>query len=273
VADHSSLPLARKRVVITRAESQSAALAQILRAQGAEIISLPLIQIARPQDFAPLDSALRALAGFDWLIFTSQNAVTATADRLVALGVHPVKKVDTLRVAAVGRATAHAAEAAGFSVDYAGKGGTAADLVEELVNELRDKRIFLPRSDRGNAAVVAQLRARSANVTEVVVYRTLVLDSVTAEKKDAVGRADAILFFSPSAVNAFRDLVEIGVISSLREAVAVGAIGPVTFSALREAGIHCTFQAQEPSVQEIVDALAAHFEKTKVSSVSGVTSR
>jgi uroporphyrinogen-III synthase len=99
------------------------------------------------------------------------------------------------------------------------------------------------------------------------------LESVDADKKNAVGRADAILFFSPSAVNAFRDLVEVGVLSSLREAAAVGAIGPVTFSALREAGMRCNFQAQEPTGEEIVGALAAHFERANVSSVSGVTSR
>jgi len=87
VADHTPSPLAGKRVVITRAESQSATLAAALRAHGAEVVSLPLIQILPPLDYAPLDSALRSLSTFDWLVFTSQNAVTAVAERLAVLGI------------------------------------------------------------------------------------------------------------------------------------------------------------------------------------------
>jgi uroporphyrinogen-III synthase len=273
VADHSLSPLARRRVVITRAESQSAALAQALRASGAEVTSLPLIRIIPPQRFAPFDSALRSLANFDWLVFTSQNAVAATAERLVSCGIHRCKNFDSLRVAAVGPATAHAAEAAGFSVAYVGRGGTAADLVEELASDLCGKRILLPRSDRADAALVTQLCAHRAKVTAVVAYRAVPIDSVDADQKNAIARSDAILFFSPSAVNAFHALVKSGVLSALHEAAAVGAIGPVTLSAVGEAGMRCDFQAQEPSVGEIVAALAAYFEKAKISSVSGVASR
>ena len=85
MADHTISPLAGKRVVITRAESQSATLTATLRGRGAEVIPVPLIRIAPPRDFVPLDSALCELTNFDWLIFTSQNAVAAVADRLAAL--------------------------------------------------------------------------------------------------------------------------------------------------------------------------------------------
>src|SRR5713101_2930984 len=80
VGDQPPSPLAGKRVVITRAESQSATLAAALRAHGAEVISLPLIQILPPLDYAALDRALRDLAKFDWLVFTSQNAVTGVSE-------------------------------------------------------------------------------------------------------------------------------------------------------------------------------------------------
>src|SRR5258705_3800912 len=87
VADHTPSPLAGKRVVISRAESKPATLAAALRAHGAEVVSLPLIQILPPLDHAPLDCALRSLSTFDWLVFTSQNAVTAVAERLAVLGI------------------------------------------------------------------------------------------------------------------------------------------------------------------------------------------
>ena len=309
MVEHPTPPLAGKRVVITRAESQSLALAEALRAKSAIVISLPLIQIAPPQDFAPLDSTLRNLANFDWLIFTSQNAVTAIADRLavLSLGFFPFstpsqesvsqksvipseategsdlvgRNLSTVvataanlpRIAAVGNSTAAAVQSTGFTVAYTGKGGTAADLIVELANDLRGNRVFLPRSDRAAAALITQLQDLGAQVKDVIAYRTIPVDSADTSTRESVSRADAILFFSPSAVHAFLNLVKTEALSPLRKNIAIGAVGPVTCLALREAALPCDFQAQEPNVNEIVQALATHFEKAKVSSVSGANSR
>ena len=287
MADHSPSPLAGRRVIVTRAESQSATLAAALRGKGAEVVPLPLLRIAAPQDFAPLDAALRELTNFDSLIFTSQNAVAAVAARLAALqdskeipaSVIPSAARNlsfpsrSLHIAAVGKATAEAAQLAGFGVTYVGQGGTAAELVHEFADHLRDKRVLLPRSDRAAAALVAQLRDLGTQVTEVIAYRTIAVASVDRNTRESVSSADAILFFSPSAVNAFLALIKSGVLSSLRTDTAVGAIGPVTRFALREAGLRCDFEAPEPSVNGIVAAFTAHFERAKVSSVSGVNSR
>jgi uroporphyrinogen-III synthase len=273
VDEKSPSPLAGKRVVITRAESQSASLAQALRAKGAEVISLPLIRIAPPEDTTDFDSALRNLEKFDWVVFTSQNAVSATAERLAAIGIR--SRADDVRpkIAAVGKSTAESAESFGLSVAYTGKGGTATDLFKELADELRGKRVFLPRSDKAPTALIRELREAGADVTEAVAYRTVYVAELEPNAKEALANGDAVLFLSPSAVHAFLSVVKTGVLSSLQERVAVGAIGPVTVSALYEAGIRCDFQASEPRVDEIVAALAVHFERTKMASASGVQSR
>jgi uroporphyrinogen-III synthase len=274
VADRAPSSLAGKRIVVTRPESQSAALAEALRANGAEIISLPLIRIAPPHDLAAFDQSLIALATFDWLILTSQNAVHALSGRLAVLGIRLTNAAArSLRIAAVGKSTADTAQAAGLPVAYTGKGGTAADLVNELASDLRCKHVFLPRSNRAASALVKQLRDLGCKVTEVIAYRTIAVDSVDQSTKQQIFKANSILFFSPSAVHAFLDLVKSGVLCSLHKDIAVGAIGPVTFSALGEAGVHCHFQAQEPTVNEIISGLAAYFAKGKVSSASGVNFR
>jgi uroporphyrinogen-III synthase len=291
VGDQPPSPLAGKRVVITRAESQSATLAAALRAHGAEVISLPLIQILPPLDYAPLDCALRDLAKFDWLIFTSQNAVTAACDRLAVLlnqteaptPVIPSAATNlsssanhatpgSLRVAAVGKATTEAAQLAGFHVTHVGRGGTAATLVYELALELQGKRVLLPRSDRAAGELVPRLQRFGAEVTEVIAYRTSDSTEVDAGGREAVAACSAILFFSPSAVHSFAALQKSSALNSLADSVVVGAIGPVTSVALRNAGFRCDFQASEPSVEEIVATLAVHFEKISVQSASGANS-
>ncbi len=299
MADHTPSPLAGKRVVITRAEPQSATLDAVLRAHGAEVFTLPLIQILPPQDFAPLDSALRELANFDWLIFTSQNAVTAVANRLATIaaaiaspaptqplvipskatkgsdlvGRNPSWSVDHAtqmfpRIAAVGKVTADAAQLAGFDVMYIGQGGTAATLVYQLASELPGKRVLLPRSDRAASELVPRLQRFGAEVTEVIAYRTADSTEVDAAAREAVAACSAILFFSPSAVHAFAALQKSSVLNPLGDNVVVGAIGPVTSVALRNAGFRCDFQASEPSVEEIVATLAVHFEKISIQSQS-----
>jgi uroporphyrinogen-III synthase len=272
VVDQSPSPLAGKRVVVTRAESQSAALAAALRKHGAEVVSLPLIQILPPVEYTQLDSALREFAQFDWLFFTSQNAVTAIADRLASLGVNFRDMSPAPGIAAVGKATAEAAQLAGFKVAHIGQGGTAATLVHELATELRGKRVLLPRSDRAATELGPRLQKFGADVTEVIAYRTANTTDVDSASREAVAHSDAILFFSPSAVHSFAGLQESSKLESLAEIVVVGAIGPVTSVALRNVGMRCDFQASEPSVEDIVATLAVHFERIKIQSASGANS-
>jgi len=270
VAEQAPSPLAGKRVVITRAASQSAALIAALKAQGAEVVSLPLIQILPPLDYAPLDSAVRNLANFDWLIFTSQNAVTAVADRVSVIS--NVANATSVRVAAVGRATAEAAQLAGFTVAHVGQGGTAASLVYELAAELPGKRVLLPRSDRAASEILPRLQKFAAEVVEVIAYRTADTTQIDPASKEGVATSDAILFFSPSSVHSFVALQKSSALNALSDTVVVGAIGPVTSVALRNSGLRCDFQASEPSVEEIVATLTVHFEKLSVESASGANS-
>src|SRR5450755_590508 len=135
--DRASQPLAGRRVVVTRAPEQAQELVRELERVGAEVFILPTVSFAPPADWKPLDSAIGALAGFDWILLTSQNAVRYFAQRCHELKLDP-KSLQPPRplVAAVGAATAKAATEAGFRVDYTAAKQTGESLVEELVVEL-----------------------------------------------------------------------------------------------------------------------------------------
>src|SRR5574340_802610 len=98
--------LAGSVVIVTRAEHQAAALEALLQAEGATVYRYPCLAIAPPDNTAPLDDALHAAASgqFDWLAFTSANAVDAVAQRLAAIGMNP-SALAAVRVAAVGPST------------------------------------------------------------------------------------------------------------------------------------------------------------------------
>src|SRR5262249_59675104 len=126
-----------------------------------------------------------------------------------------------------GQATAAAAQEAGFRVTRVGK-GTGADLIADLAPEMHAKHVLLPRSDRAGAAHFAQLHLAGAHVREVVAYRTVCSETLDAASVAASAAADAILFFSPSAVHAFVALVAHGVLAPISDSTGIAAIGPVT---------------------------------------------
>jgi uroporphyrinogen III methyltransferase/synthase len=271
VAEATGSPLAGKRIVVTRALEQSSALFKKLSTSGAIPISLPLVSFAPPPDSAPLDAALLQVQGFDWIIFTSANAVHAVAARSRMLGRELHQKEKPPWVAVVGPATKQEAENAGFSIDYVAKTHLGIALAEELGARLEDKNVFLPRSDRANADLPQALRRLGARLTEVVAYRTLPPGDLERQPMAQMLErdADAVLFFSPSAVQNFADLMGREQLSSLQNRVALAAVGPVTARALRESGVHRPIIAQDTTAAAVVETLEKHFREAGQPSTAG----
>jgi uroporphyrinogen-III synthase len=272
VAETVTSPLAGKTVVVTRAAAQSGRLLEELTARHANVKLLPLVSFAPPQDFAAMDAALTCLDSFDWIIFTSANAVQAVERRRRELGRDPSSAVNHPRAAAVGPATAEEAEHAGFSVDYVATNHSGAGLAEELKNELAGRSVFLPRSDRANADLPSALRRNGAVVTEVVAYRTLPPNDADREKvsdclKDGV---DGILFFSPSAVHNFLELLGHERLGALQGRAVMVAIGPTTARALSAAGVQRIAWAADTTTEAVIEALEGHLARTKKRSTAGV---
>ena len=177
-ADHK--PLAGKRVVVTRAPEQAEELVQALEAYGAELILMPMVSYADPVNFKPLDAALQELAKFDWIVFTSQNAVTFFSKRARALGIDPrPANSEKPKIAAVGPATARAIGKEGMPLYLIAGQSHGGALAKDLRKQVNGKKVLLPRSDRAGAELPRALRAAKAKVTEVVAYRTIAAEGST----------------------------------------------------------------------------------------------
>jgi uroporphyrinogen-III synthase len=256
--------LAGKRIVITRAATQSEAMARELSARGAIPVVLPLVSFADPDDLSPLDAAITRIDQFDWMILTSAQAVRALVKRGEELKSSLIGAESRLRIATVGPVSAEAARSAGLPVEYVAKTHTGRALAEELGNQLRGAKVLLPRSDRANPDLPAALKRHGAQVTEVIAYRTLKPTGADQEKlrEIAEGEADAVLFFSPSAVHYFAEVFGGEQLRSLEDKLAITAVGPVTANALREAGVQRTVLAGETAAAAVVEALEKHFSGT-----------
>jgi uroporphyrinogen-III synthase len=271
VADAISSPLAGKVVVVTRALAQSNQLCEELNVRGAIVKLLPLVSFGPPENYDELDAALASIELFDWILFTSANAVQAVERRGEELG----RSLDSLAelplAAAVGPATSSAAEAAGFLVEYVAADHSGAGLARELGGELRGKKVLLPRSDRANPDLPATLRRSGALVTEIVAYRNLPPGSTDRNKlqESLKDGADGILFYSPSAVQNFLELLGRERLATVQGRAVMVAIGHATSAALSSAGVQRIARATDTTTRAIVEALEGHLARTKRRSAVG----
>ena len=245
--------------MVTRAPEQAGELARLLADHGAEVLLCPLVAFERPADTSPLDAATRGLGQFDWLLFTSQNAVRFFEDRRRELEV-PLEWGKP-RVAAVGPATAKAARELGYDVEIVAEEATGRGLAQELGEKVAGCSVLLPRSDRARAELPEMLRAAGARVTDVVAYRTVPPgpEGAAALEQIRAGSVDAVALASPSAFERLAEQLGMAVLAELTQRVALAAIGPVTAAAIREAGLPVAVVPSKPSAESFVEALATHF--------------
>lgn len=263
MAEKNHKPLTGKRVVVTRALEQSQSLVDALRAAGAEPVLLPLVAFASADNSIKLDGCLRNSAQFDWVFFTSQNALRAVQHRCAELELPFERAFAGVKIAAVGPATAEAVTAAGLTVNFISKIHTGVALAEELSAQTQNKRVFLPRSDRGNPDLIEVLNLRGWQVTPVVAYKTVspISDSPGAAESLFGRDADAILFFSPSAVHHLRDLLGSDRFRELSQRMTFVAIGPVSEDALKAEGVDRILVARDTTVVASIAALSEYFSK------------
>jgi uroporphyrinogen-III synthase len=257
-------PLAGKRVVVTRATEQAHELAHSLMTLGAEVVLLPTVSFAAVEDSSELDAALRRLAEFDWILFTSQNAVRFFSQRMRELGL----KADTLQsprplVGAVGTGTAIAATSEGFRVDRIPKSHSGEALARELWGAIGDRQVLLPRSDRADDRLPNALREAGARVTEIVAYRTAVPDSLDPKILKSIRDAevDAIVFASPSAFRCLSECIGAAELAELSNRVQFAAIGPTTARAMREDRARVDIEATESSAAGLADSIAKYYQR------------
>lgn len=263
MGEDSANSLKGKRVVVTRAAEQSEHLVQALRERGAVPVLAPMVAFGPPDDASLLDEAIQELRYYDWIFLTSQNALRALQERCHLLKLSLAQITVGVRVAAVGPATAEAAENAGLKVAHVATKHQGVSLAEELSKELKGKRVLLPRSDQANPELVKKLKEMGAQVKEIVAYKTIRPDNKDLARAEAMTRegADAVLFFSPSAVHHLQDLLGNEKFLEFSRRSVFAAIGPVTEEALRKAKVDRVVLAQDTTVAAVLAALTDFFSQ------------
>jgi uroporphyrinogen III methyltransferase / synthase len=245
------LPLFGKRILVTRDRRQSSMLAEPLEALGAEILFVPVIEIADPAESTPLDQAIQNLASYDWLIFTSVNGVRHFVEALDRSD-RDLRSLEA-KLCAIGPATRAAVEALHLRVDVMPEEYVAESLLKSLAGEdLKGKRILLPRAAVARDLVPVTLRERGAVVDVVEAYRTIIpADAAACAKEALVHKPDWITFTSSSTVKNLLAVTGKEPIAGIK----VASIGPVTSATAREVGLLVDVEADPHTIEGLVSAI------------------
>jgi uroporphyrinogen III methyltransferase / synthase len=265
-----SRPLFGKRVLVTRPRGQAGELVELLESLGADAVEAPLIRIAPPDDYAPLDDACRGVDAFAWVVFSSANSVDAFLSRLREAGLD-LRALKGVKVCAVGTATAARLAAAGLLVDLVPKEFRAEAVVQAIAasGNVRGARVLFPRSDVGREVVPEELKKLGAEVTEVVAYRTMIVDLERDGEPDVYKmllerRIDVVTFSSPSAVRNFVKVFGGDASADLLQGTVVACIGPVTAEAAAQHHINAAIVPSEYTAPALAQAIMEYFSVAHV---------
>ncbi|MBS10244.1 MAG: uroporphyrinogen-III C-methyltransferase [Gemmatimonadetes bacterium] len=258
----SSRPLAGETVVVTRTRSQSSDLVRLLRESGAEVLEVPTIEIVDPASWTEVDSAIDQISEYAWLVFASPNSVDRFLGRLVDRK-GDIRALGTIRIAAVGPATADRVASFGVCVERVPDDHRAEGLAEDLLGVLEaGERVLYPRAEAGRNIVPDALRDAGYDVRDCVVYRTVRPDSVPQVVLDRLREDKVTLttFTSSSTVKHFAELMDSASLSDRNVKIPAASIGPMTSETAKALGFTVVAEASpdDISVSGLVEAIRAY---------------
>jgi uroporphyrinogen-III synthase len=221
-----------RRVLVTRAADQAAELASALRHEGLEPVAVPTIAVEADPPGGELDSAAHHLHSYAWVVITSANGARAILDA----GRRIPTPLETPNWAAIGPATRAVLEDEGITVDIQPSQANSSAMADELP-VVPGQRVLVVRGDLADKELAVALRARGAEVDDVVAYRTREAPASSGpllRRALSDGPIDAVVFTSGSTV---RGLVALARAASVDlSSIPSVCIGPKTAVDARAAG-------------------------------------
>ena len=235
------LPLAGKRIVVTRARNQASSLVASLVDLGASVIELPTIEIVPLDSYEVLDKGLQRLSEYQWLIVTSANTVRVLVERWAVLGIKP-SSLAGVRVAAVGSATERALREQGIEVDVVPEQYLAESLVAALGDRVDGARVLLARASVARDVIPEELGRRGAVVDVIDAYKTVIPGGAVDRLCEAFSVPncvpDFVTFTSSSTVKNFLALWAEAGLGLIPKGLRAISIGPITSATLEQIGWH-----------------------------------
>src|SRR5213594_436505 len=259
-------PLFGRRIVITRARSQASHFSRAIEDLGGEVVEFPTIEILPPESYESLDTAINEIDSYHWVIFTSVNGVKHFLGRLRHWK-RDIRELRGAKIAAIGPETAKSLESVYLRPDLVPREYQAEGLLQELrAEEMRGKRVLLPRAAEARDILPKALREWGAEVDVVEAYRTVAAKGdaswlrVMLQKK----KIDVVTFASSGTATRFAALFPNENVGALLTHTVVACIGPITQKTVEEMGIRVDVVPRDYTIPGLTQAIVEYFNRRQV---------
>jgi len=246
------------KILITRPRAQADDFAEKLRSVGFEPISFPVIEIQPIGNNLALERALEKLNCYEWIVFTSVNAVDIVAltagAKLGALA--QSKHGEGVKVAAIGPKTAEALRARGVTPDFVPEEYVAEAILPGL-GDLQGKWVLLPRAEIARKALPEAIADAGGIAHEIAVYKTLPTEPAPEGIAVLKSGVDVVTLTSPSTVQNFVAICKQNGLDPLNlpNNPLFACIGPITEQAAKEEGLIKLVVAKEYTTDGLIEAI------------------
>ena len=245
-----TIPLAGLRILVTRQDTPESSLSEMLKIQGASVITRPMTMILPPTSWALFDKAVKEVSKIDWAVFTSSNGVRHCLSRLKDSGLSPKLIFSTLKIACVGQATASTLAEYEIIPELVPEHFQSEGLLSAFKQyDLNHKKCWLIQAESPREILANALEKQGAQVVSTPVYRNVPAesDSTFLLKELEHNKLDWILFASPSAVQNFQQVIPAGFWQSLTTRPKIACLGDVTATAVLSYGweVHAKPEIQD----------------------------
>jgi len=251
---YENRPLYGRRVLVTRSENQARGFSHRLKELGADVLRYPSIKFELMT--TGVTQIQEQLDQFDWLLFSSANAVQFFLQALKAASLD-IRALGSIRIACVGPVTARSLMDWGLMPDLVPEKYVAEGFLDALKKRLKPgQRCLLPRAERARELIPTTLLEWGVDCTVVPVYRTS-QGCVEPEVDDRVrrGEVDILTFTSSSTVHHFIERFSEDELNIFRQTTVAACIGPVTQQTAQEYGLDVQIVPDQYTVTALTDAI------------------
>jgi uroporphyrinogen-III synthase len=237
---------AKKRILLTNPASERSegldACRKRLRDWGAEVCHIPLIQIQA------VPFQLPSPAQFEWLFFTSGNAVRTFYDKALATE----SSWAQLPTSAVGSATAWELRQFGIEPKHIPPRFDAESVAQEFIQTYNGTPLqaLWPCGNLAEPKLPQLLGQAGIQVTPLITYETQERPLSAEEQAQLKSEFDLLVFASPSAIKAYQKLSP-----NLPETTHIACIGPTTAQAAKKTLGRCDIQAGIHTLEGLTDSI------------------
>ena len=278
------------RILVTREHMEGF---ERLEELGAEIIEFPTIEIVPPGSYEEIDSSIKKITSYDWVVFTSRNGVKYFFRRFFEKD-KDIRELKGIKICAIGTKTAEEINKYGIRVDLIPDEFHAEGLIDSFMrlsslnnaspnapvtpgraeesrtSEKRSQkpglltgmRFLLPRAEKAREIFPEKIRALGGEIDVPAAYRTVKPESRGKRLRRFLreGRISVATFTSAASFHNFREIMGDDADEQLK-GVSIAAIGPVTAKAVEKAGFHVDIMPRQATIEAMVEEIIQWVKK------------